>query len=91
MRSATAEPLTNARVITLLGTIVRQLDGQMLFRIAADKADAPQFGFPAGGQFWIKRSQCYVREARERGELDRLELSAELATLKAQALVMSGC
>jgi hypothetical protein len=76
----------------LLGTILRELDGQILFRVSAARGDAPALGFPAGGQFWIKRAQCLrIRYAPGSGELDEIELSAELASLKAQALVMGGC
>jgi hypothetical protein len=78
-------------VITLLGTILRELDGQILFRVDPDKGDAAVLRFPAASEFWIKRAQCHVREARTRGELDRLEMSAELASLKAQSIVMGGC
>lgn len=83
-------------MVTLLGTIERVQDGQLLFRVAPDKADAPAIGFPVASAgsppvFWIKRAQCHVREARKRGELDEIRLAPELASLKAQAIIHAGC
>ncbi len=76
----------------LLGTILRELDGQLLFRVSPGLGDAAALGFPARAEFWVKRAQCVrVRYAPARNELDEIELSAELASLKAQSIVMGGC
>jgi hypothetical protein len=81
----------------LLGSIVREQEGRLLFRIAAGLADAPQFGFPAGGEFWIKRAQC--RRVIEAGDAlpggssahDELHVPFELADFHAKALAQGGC
>lgn len=78
--------------MTLLGNILRELDGQLFFRVAPGLGDAPALRFPLRSEFWVKRAQCHrVRYAVERGQLDEIELSAELASLKAQTLVQGGC
>ena len=78
-------------MVTLLGTIVRELDSQILFRVSPGRGDAALFGFSSPAEFWIKRAQVRVREARQSGELDAIDLSPVLASLKAQTIVMGGC
>lgn len=83
-------------MVRLLGSIVREQEGRLLFRVAASLGDAPQLGFPDGGEFWIKRAQCRVIEAGEAlaggtVQRDELHLHFELASFHAQALVQAGC
>lgn len=94
--SASRGPGRIGPVVILFGTIVREQDSRILFRVSPKLGDAAACGFPAlnaqgPSEFWIAKRQCTIREAQVRGEHDQLEMSAELASQKAQVLVQGGC
>jgi hypothetical protein len=74
-------------VVTLFGTIVRQQDGQILFRVKPGTGDAAICGFRREGEIWLKRAQLTrVQEAEQSGQFDQVVLSPSLACQKADAL-----
>lgn len=70
-------------MVTLYGTILREIDGRILIDLAPQLGDAPRFGL--AGQHWFAKRQCLLQEARQRGELDVVQISFALASLKSQS------
>lgn len=80
-----------ARVVTLYGTIERELQNTLLFRVSAGMGDAGPLGFVDRSSFWIARKQCVeVKEARLKGDLDVLKMGYEVASLKLRTCVFPG-
>jgi len=78
-------------MVRLSGTVVKTLEGRVLFRVAAGHGDdARRLGFADGCEFWVGRRQCVLTEATEAPvggvPLDELRLSFELASYLAQTL-----
>lgn len=70
-------------MVTLFGTIVRELDARILFRIAP-RGDALAYGL--AGDVWLARHQCIeIVEATNHLEPDAVRISENLARAKAAA------
>jgi hypothetical protein len=69
-------------VAVLHGSIVREIDGRILFSVEADQADAPRFGL--SGEIWLARRQCRkVIESKQPWGADIVELDDAVAESKA--------
>jgi len=83
-------PAKWAVMVRLYGTVVRTLEGRVLFRVAAHYGDAQRLGFDDGAEFWVGRRQGVLTEATEAPvggvPLDLLKVSFELASYLAQTL-----